>query len=141
MSIGVMLKELRIRRELTQSQVAKDLSISQNTLSQYESESRQPDLNMLSRIAKYYRVSTDFLLNERFDFYDPSILTLEQNLSIYKDDIIELKLILDKTEESKISEYHIEKINELIDRIDFIYEHSLMVELEEMKNIARKWMG
>lgn len=42
MSFGSRLKELRIEKNTSQKQVAKDLGISITTISQYESDSRFP---------------------------------------------------------------------------------------------------
>ena len=50
MSFGSRLKELRIEKNTSQKQVAKDLGISITTISQYESDSRFPNEDMLKRL-------------------------------------------------------------------------------------------
>ena len=47
---------------MTQQQLADQLSIRQNTYSQYESGQRQLPLDALVRLAKLYNVSVDYLL-------------------------------------------------------------------------------
>ncbi len=56
------LKELRIEKGLTQTQLAKELRVNQRTISNWEVGERQPDLDTLEVIAKYFNVSYDYLL-------------------------------------------------------------------------------
>ena len=60
------LKQLRRARGITQLKMAIDLSMSQNTVSRYESGEREPGISELLRIADYFHVSVDYLL-ERTD--------------------------------------------------------------------------
>ena len=57
------LKEVRENKCLTQKSVAQVLNIQQNTYSQYETECRQIPIALLIRLAKFYNVSVDYLLN------------------------------------------------------------------------------
>ena len=57
------LKELREASGLTQAKVATILNIRQNTYSQYENEQRQIPIESLILLAKFYHVSTDYILN------------------------------------------------------------------------------
>lgn len=56
------LKEIRIKKELTQEEFAKLLNISPSAISLYESGSREPSLATLVNIANVLDVSTDYLL-------------------------------------------------------------------------------
>ena len=56
------LKELRLERQLTQSELADLLIINQRTISSWENGSREPDYDMLVKIAKFFYVTTDYLL-------------------------------------------------------------------------------
>ena len=58
------LSELRKAHNLSQKTLAENLKIAQNTLSQYETGKREPDLETLQAIASYFDVSVDYLLNE-----------------------------------------------------------------------------
>lgn len=60
------LKFLREQKNLTQQRLAIELDMSQNTISRYEKEQRQADYNALIKIADYFNVSIDYLL-ERTD--------------------------------------------------------------------------
>lgn len=56
------ISELRKEKELTQSQLAGLLNISQQAVSKYEKEERDPDIDVLIRISRFFNVSTDYLL-------------------------------------------------------------------------------
>ena len=56
------LKELREENNLTQSQIADYLNIKQNTYSQYENEKRQLPIDVLIKLAKFYKITTDYIL-------------------------------------------------------------------------------
>ena len=57
------LKQIRKERGLTQLKVAMELNISREALSHYENGKRNPDIEMLRRLSKYFDVSIDFLIN------------------------------------------------------------------------------
>ncbi|MBO4467662.1 MAG: helix-turn-helix transcriptional regulator [Clostridia bacterium] len=60
------LKELRRQKGISQVKLALDLNTNQNTISRYETGEREPGLKELIKIAEYFNVSTDYLL-ERTD--------------------------------------------------------------------------
>lgn len=60
------LKELRKQKGISQLKLAMDLSMNQNTISRYETGERQADYKTLIKIADYFNVSIDYLL-ERTD--------------------------------------------------------------------------
>lgn len=60
------LKELRQKRRISQVKLAMDLEMCQNTVSRYENGSHEADYKTLIRIADYFNVSIDYLL-ERTD--------------------------------------------------------------------------
>lgn len=57
------LKLVRKTRKYSQLKIAMDLSISREALSHYENGKRNPDLQMLRTLSKYFNVSIDFLVN------------------------------------------------------------------------------
>ncbi len=57
------LKMLRKQRNLNQQKIAMDLNISREVISYYENGKRNPDINMLKTLSKYFNVSIDFLIN------------------------------------------------------------------------------
>jgi len=64
------LKALREERKISQLKLAMDLGLNQNAVSRYESGAREADYKTLVRLADYFNVSVDYLL-ERTD--DPTI--------------------------------------------------------------------
>lgn len=57
------LKMMRKSKNLNQLKVAMDLNISREALSHYENGKRDPSLDMLNKLSKYFNVSIDFLIN------------------------------------------------------------------------------
>ena len=64
------LRELRKAKGISQQKLATDLHTNQNTISRYESGDREPGIVELIKIADYFRVSIDYLV-ERTD--DPKL--------------------------------------------------------------------
>lgn len=60
-AIGEVLITLRLARGYTQEDLAGLLGVSQPTINRYEHDERQPDEDMLNRIAEVLGVTTDFL--------------------------------------------------------------------------------
>ena len=56
------LKDLREDSDIKQKHLAEYLHIKQNTYSQYENGQRQIPIPLLIKLAKYYNVSTDYIL-------------------------------------------------------------------------------
>ena len=56
------LKDLREDADLTQAFIAKQFHIRQSTYSQYENGQRQLPLSCLIALAKFYKTSTDYIL-------------------------------------------------------------------------------
>ena len=56
------LKQLRDQRGVTQGQVAEACGISPISLARYETGTRKPTTDILSRLAAYYGVSVDYIL-------------------------------------------------------------------------------
>lgn len=68
-----------ITRETTQKDVAKDLGISPQTLSNYLNEKTQPDMAMLIKFADYFHTTIDNLLGHEVPYLlDKSVLTAKQ---------------------------------------------------------------
>ncbi len=60
------LKEIRKAKGISQLKLAIDLNTNQNTISRYETGEREPGINELIKIADYFNISVDYLL-ERTD--------------------------------------------------------------------------
>lgn len=60
------LKFLREQKNISQVKLAMDLNMNQNSISRYETGQREADYATLIKIADYFNVSIDYLL-ERTD--------------------------------------------------------------------------
>lgn len=62
--IGNKIKLLREARGLTQQQIAQDpaFGIKQGTLSAYERNAREPNIETIRRVAEYFGVTSDYLI-------------------------------------------------------------------------------
>lgn len=56
------LRELREEHGLTQDQLAHELGLHVNTISQYERGLREPDFAMVRKICAFFKVTSDYLL-------------------------------------------------------------------------------
>ena len=62
----VRLKEIRKAKGISQLKLAMELNTNQNTISRYETGDREPGIAELIKIADYFNISIDYLL-ERTD--------------------------------------------------------------------------
>lgn len=85
------LKALRLKADLTQSELAKEVELPQSCISLWEKGSREPNLSGIKKLAEFFNVTTDYLLD----------LTNEQ-----KEDIIKISTkMLTKDEEYLLDLY------------------------------------
>ncbi len=60
--LGNKIKQLRIDRGLSQTDLAKRVNITKSMISSYENSMRLPSYDVLLKIARCFHVSTDYLL-------------------------------------------------------------------------------
>lgn len=78
-NFGNRLKTLRIKKKLTQQQLADLLGLTKSVISAYENGLRYPAYDVLIKIARIFKVSTDYLLGVEIKReIDTSGLTDEQ---------------------------------------------------------------
>lgn len=56
------LKELRLEKGLTQLELSKILNIGRSSIGEWENMRNEPSLEMLVKIARFFGVTTDYLL-------------------------------------------------------------------------------
>ncbi|HDK7179181.1 TPA: transcriptional regulator [Clostridium botulinum] len=128
-SIGEEIKLLRKEKGITQEELAKHIGVSTSMVGMYETNARKPSYEVLSKIAKYFRVSTDYLLGEtdsnihkeifmtltREEFKNLTDFILDEsskennNISIFTQDGL-IKVGIDRVHTEVISEYKGEKV-------------------------------
>ncbi len=60
--LNTKIKDLRTSHGLSQVELGNELSVTKQTVSNWENNNIQPSIEMLVKIADYFCVSTDFLL-------------------------------------------------------------------------------
>ena len=61
------LKALRKKKGISQLRLATELNTTQNTISRYETGEREPGIAELIKLADYFNVSVDYLLERTND--------------------------------------------------------------------------
>ena len=93
MDIGTKIKNARMQANLTQEQVAEELNVSRQTISNWENEKTYPDIISIIKMSDLYQVSLDHLLKgevEQSDYLD----YLEESTNVVKSKTNLSKLIL-----------------------------------------------
>lgn len=62
-TLNTMLRDLREDHDIKQDTIAKYLGVTQQTYSNYENGYREIPVAAVAKLAKYYKVSTDYLLH------------------------------------------------------------------------------
>lgn len=62
MEFSVILKNLRLREDLTQKELAEELKLPQSTISKYEKGQLEANYKNLIKIADFFEVTIDYLL-------------------------------------------------------------------------------
>lgn len=90
------LKELRKGLHLTQKELATKLNINQSIMNKYENGIIEPSIDNLKKIADFFNVSIDTLVDHKTEMLDTRFLTKN------KKDIIDTVLKLTPDEENKM---------------------------------------
>lgn len=70
--VGSRLKDLRLRKGLTQEEVAKTLGVTPEAIGMYENGRREPRGDLLSKLAFLLETTTDYLLGRTDDPMPPA---------------------------------------------------------------------
>lgn len=60
--VNERLKQLRLERGLNQIQLAEQLGVSKQCISNWENDNIQPSIEMLIKISNFFSISTDYIL-------------------------------------------------------------------------------
>lgn len=71
--LGGRIKQLRQEQKMTQVEFAERLGVTKSTVSAYESGTRQPSYEVLLKMARIFKVSTDLLLGHG----EKNVLTID----------------------------------------------------------------
>lgn len=100
MKFNVRLRYLRRMRNITQRELAKQLSYGSSAISNYESGKNEPSIEDLIKLARYFNVSVGYLIGaETFDKEKTMkriyIDQLKQQLKIVQEDINKMNEIIE----------------------------------------------
>lgn len=91
-SFGKKLKELRQNAGLTQKQLAERIWVTKSTISYYEQSECNPSPEVLVKLAKFFHVTTDYLLGfeekkqtlDVTDLSNEEIEVLQRTIDIFR---------------------------------------------------------
>lgn len=106
------LKELRISKNLIQNDIAKILNIPKSTYARYELEVSEAPIEIYFRLANFYGVSLDYLLDNpnpvkekksEFSLHEEELIDIYRELSDYNKEVIlrNMYILLPATERTK----------------------------------------
>lgn len=103
---GKILKNLRIKNNLSQFELSKIIGVSKSTIGMYELGKRMPHDFVLKKIAVYFSVSIDYLLGFENAFSRDNHIAIEhQELSADENKLIADFRKLNTSGKEKASEY------------------------------------
>jgi len=103
-TIGSKLRSVREENNLSQTELAEKLGITQKAISSWENDRTYPRMQQLTEMCKIYNCTLEYLTGTRQ--HDPSDITLDDILVKMKDfDVMDLQVIIDG------ARFQIERIN------------------------------
>lgn len=75
---GDIIKKLRKEKGISQDELSKSIGVAISSIGSYEINARQPSYDVLRKIADYFEVTTDYLL-ERTSIPNGTIVTPKNN--------------------------------------------------------------
>ena len=96
MKIGERMSELRKDRGLKQKEIAEVLNVAVSTVSNYETDSHEPDLTNLCKLADLLGVSTDYLLGRTDIKENMNVLKEPIHDTITKEEVIHMMEYMNK---------------------------------------------
>lgn len=112
MEIGTVIKELRLKKKMTQEELGEVLGVSVQTVSRWENNVNYPDLVMLPELASFFHVTTDYLLGVKGEKTMANLLTTREVFQVSSCDEAE-KMVSEfkKSTFSKLLGYEITEEN------------------------------
>lgn len=123
-TLGTILKNLREKKDLQQKDLALILNVHKGSISNWETDKRTPDKDMLIKIADYFDVTLDYLLGR----------TSNKKSKIYKTklDNHSYTIELDKGIETEITQ---EELREMIKKLKAVgFDVNKLLEKENDSN-------
>ena len=98
------LKECRLKLGITKQEAAKRIQISQPAYLRYEAGSRNPSIQIISKMAEVFSTSTDYLIGKSTNS-NPNRIVVNQNESPHLISLIEVCKELDTSQLTRLTAY------------------------------------
>lgn len=103
MSIGQRISELRIKKNISQNQLAKALEVSRQAVSKWENDQTAPDTLNLIRLADLLESDVEYLATGRSSA-EPTVVTVEKPIEVEK--IVEIEKIVEVEKVVHVDKFH-----------------------------------
>lgn len=110
MTFGERSKRLRVRNNISQDELAKELDVKQYVISSWEIGRSEPNINQINFLSTFFKVPTDYLLGKDFimvnDDKEFEVITNHFRQDIKDDvinEIVELLKELSEKDKNKIA--------------------------------------
>ena len=87
---GSKVKELRLKKQITQEQLANALSVSKSAVGMWESGKREPDLETVLKVADFFEVSVEYLVGRETQQINNNGLIMNGNNSSFSDNNVNI---------------------------------------------------
>lgn len=116
------LKELREEINLTQKQLGERIGYSQRTISSWENDIAQPNIDNLKKLADFFEVTIDYLVEREDDFGNITLNTGDingSNNTVNSHNVIKAGASRSSSDEQFLRKYHDapEEIKKAIDKL------------------------
>lgn len=88
MAIGDKIKNLRLEKGYDQQDICDFLNIEQSTLSNYENNRRTPKLEMIAKMADFFGVTTDYLLDREVELTKKDKMEIDEYLNQFENELL-----------------------------------------------------
>lgn len=136
MGIGNKIKEYRELNKMTQNDVAEILGVKPGTISKYELDIAEPNIESLKKLAEIFNVSVDELINDNQEFFDISKINILEVLREQKEMQLKGNLYHNTQVIFAYNTNHIEGSKLTEDQTRYIYEtNSILFEGETVASV------
>lgn len=134
---GKRLHNLRESKNMTQTKLAKLVSLSQQTIDHYEKGRAKPNIDTITMFADIFGISADYLLGRTNELEVSSMITAEPENKVRAVDKYDSELAIlwdeiSQREDLKIMFKQAVKLNP--DSIQYVVKYMKMIEKDETRN-------
>ena len=124
-NISENIQSLRLKNNLTQTELATKLGISRQALSNYEKGLREPDISTLAKIATFFNCSIDFLVFDNTKTNISDLYKCHDSFAINEIDTSIINFLKSKKIELESIKNSIPKKIQTIDNLISIFEKDM----------------